>query len=72
MKTLGIMLILLGAGMLSFNGCSSRSNKVMNDNGTIQTTAAPVQESSLKWFPYAGAVVFVTGIFVTTRRSKNN
>ena len=56
--------------MFSFSGFNKQSgDKVMNDSGMIKDAPA-VKSKSFNWFPYAGAVVFVAGIAVTTSRPK--
>jgi hypothetical protein len=69
-KTLGILMIMVGAGMFSFSGFNKQNgNKVMTDNGMIKD-APVVKSKSFNWFPYAGAVLFMAGIAVTTSRPK--
>jgi LPXTG-motif cell wall-anchored protein len=67
-KTLGILMVMLGAGIFSFSGFNKTSNKVMTDNGQIKD--APVMATSFNWFPLAGAVLFAGGIAVTMSKKK--
>jgi len=66
-KTLGILMIMVGAGMFSFSGFNSKGGKVMTDNGMIKEVQ-PVKSKSFNWFPYAGAVVFMAGVALTTSK----
>ena len=69
-KTLGILLIMIGAGMFSFNGCNKQNGgKVMTENGMIKD-APVVKSKSFNWVPLAGALVFVAGVAVTMSRTK--
>ena len=71
-KTIGIMLIMIGAGMLSFRGCNQQSSTTMNPDGTIQTVKQTSQKpGSFNWIPYLGAVVFLTGVIFTTRKKSS-
>jgi hypothetical protein len=67
-KTLGILMVMLGAGMFSFGGFNKTSNKVMTDNGQIKDVS--VKETSFNWFPLAGSVLFIAGIAVTMSKKK--
>ncbi len=67
-KTIGILLIMVGAGLFSFNGCNRPSGKIMDGNGTIKS--APVMQTGFNWLPLAGALVFISGVIITTRRPK--
>jgi hypothetical protein len=65
-KTLGILLIMIGAGMMSFEGCSHNSGKSLDANGMIREV--PKHQSSVNWIPYTGALVFISGVILTTRK----
>ena len=67
-KTLGIILILIGAGLFSFSGFNHQEGKTLNDKGLIINNAAK-KETSFNWFPYLGAVVFIGGVLITTAKS---
>jgi hypothetical protein len=67
-KTLGILLIMIGAGMFSFSGFNHQGGKQLTDNGMIKEV--PVKPTSFNWFPWAGALVFLAGVAITTKRSK--
>jgi len=54
--------------MFSFSGFNKQGGKVMTDNGMIKDV--PVKQTSFNWFPYAGAVLFVAGIAITTSKKK--
>ena len=68
-KTIGILMIMLGAGMFSFSGFNKQSGKELTDNGMIKDV--PVKPTSFNWFPLAGSVLFIAGIAVTTSKKKN-
>ena len=69
MKTLGIILIALGACMLIWSGFNYTKKEKVIDLGPLEVSAE--KEKSVNWPPYLGIVLIAGGavILVTSRKS---
>ncbi|KIA96450.1 hypothetical protein OC25_01460 [Pedobacter kyungheensis] len=61
-KTVGFILIVLGAAMLIWTGFTYTKKEKIIDAGPIQVSAD--KEKSVNWPPYAGGIILVAGVFV--------
>ncbi|SDC12035.1 hypothetical protein [Pedobacter soli] len=61
-KTVGLILIVLGAAMLIWTGFTYTKKEKIIDAGPIQVSAD--KEKSVNWPPYAGGIILVAGVFV--------
>lgn len=69
MKTIGIVLIVLGLGMLIFRGFSVQTEKKVVDLGPLEVNKK--ENKWIGWPVYAGGIAIVTGIIlVATDRKK--
>lgn len=68
-KSIGLVLIVLGAILLIWTGFTYTKKEKIIDAGPIQVSAD--KEKSVNWPPYAGGIVLLAGvvIFVTGRKS---
>ena len=62
MKTIGILLIVLGACMLIWTGFNYTKREKIIDVGSLQVSAD--KQESVNWPPYLGAILIVGGIVV--------
>ncbi|MBD8490506.1 hypothetical protein IFO69_17270 [Echinicola sp. CAU 1574] len=62
MKTLGIVLVLVGIVMFIITGFSFTTEETVIDAGPLQVSAE--KEKSVNWPPYAGGISIVAGIIV--------
>jgi uncharacterized membrane protein len=69
MKTLGIVLIILGAVMLIWTGFTYTKKEKLIDAGPIQVSAD--REKTVNWPPYAGGVLLVGGIALVALAKKS-
>jgi uncharacterized membrane protein len=67
-KTIGIVLIVIGAVMLIWTGFTYTKKEKIIDAGPIQVTAD--KEKSVNWPPYLGGLLVIGGIAVVAL-SKN-
>jgi uncharacterized membrane protein len=67
-RTLGLVLIVLGAVMLIWTGFTYTKKEKVVDAGPIQISAD--KEKSVNWPPYAGGILLIGGVvlFVSGRR----
>jgi LPXTG-motif cell wall-anchored protein len=67
-RTLGLILIVLGAIMLIWTGFTYTKKEKIVDAGPIQISAD--REKSVNWPPYAGGVLLLGGVvlFVAGRK----
>jgi hypothetical protein len=69
MKTIGIVLIVLGLGMLIFRGFSVQTEKKVVDLGSLEVNKK--ENKWIGWPVYAGGIAIVAGIIlVATDRKK--
>lgn len=69
MKTIGIVLIVLGLGMLIFRGFSVQTEKKVVDLGPLEVNKK--ENKWIGWPVYAGGIAIVAGIIlVATDRKK--
>jgi len=66
-KSVGLILIVLGAVLLLWTGFTYTKKEKIIDAGPIQVSAD--REKTVNWPPYAGGVVLLAGviIFVTAK-----
>ena len=67
-KSVGLILIVLGAVLLLWTGFTYTKKEKIIDAGPIQVSAD--REKSVNWPPYAGGIVLLAGviIFVTAKK----
>lgn len=68
-KTLGIILIVIGAAMLIWTGFSYTQRKKVVDVGPLQVYAN--QKHHVNWPPYLGTVVLIGGIVIVVMSKKS-
>lgn len=68
-RSIGIVLIVIGAVMLIWTGFTYTKKEKIIDAGPIQVSAD--KEKSVNWPPYLGGILMVGGIImvVTTKKS---
>lgn len=67
-KTIGIVLIVLGAVMLIWTGFSYTKKEKIIDAGPIQVSAD--KEKTVNWPPYLGGLLILGGIVVVASNKK--
>ncbi len=67
-RSIGILLIVLGAAMLVWTGFTYTKKEKIIDAGPIQVSAD--KEKSVNWPPYLGGVLIVGGIIVVVSGKK--
>jgi uncharacterized membrane protein len=67
-KTVGLILIVIGAILLIWTGFTYTKKENIVDAGPIQISAD--REKTVNWSPYAGGIILVAGIVVLVT-SKN-
>jgi len=67
-KSVGLILIVLGAVLLLWTGFTYTKKEKIIDAGPIQVSAD--REKTFNWPPYAGGIVLLAGviIFVTAKK----
>jgi len=67
-KSVGLILIVLGAVLLLWTGFTYTKKEKIIDAGPIQVSAD--REKTVNWPPYAGGIVLLAGviIFVTSKK----
>ena len=67
-KSVGLILIVLGAILLLWTGFTYTKKEKIIDAGPIQVSAD--REKTVNWPPYAGGIVLLAGviIFVTSKK----
>lgn len=68
-RTLGIILIVLGAAMLIWTGFTYTKKEKIIDAGPIQVSAD--RQKSVNWPPYLGGILIVGGIIVVATNKKS-
>ncbi len=69
-KSLGIVLIVLGAILLIWTGFTYTKKEKIIDAGPIQISAD--REKSVNWPPYAGGIILIAGIVIFLGAKKNS
>jgi len=67
-RTIGVVLIVLGAVMLIWTGFSYTKKEKIIDAGPIQVSAD--KEKSVNWPPYLGGLLILGGIVVVASNKK--
>ncbi|PAW94888.1 hypothetical protein CKK33_15850 [Mucilaginibacter sp. MD40] len=67
-RTIGIVLIVLGAAMLIWTGFTYTKKEKIIDAGPIQVSAD--REKSVNWPPYLGGILLVGGIVIVASSKK--
>lgn len=68
-RTIGIVLIVIGAAMLIWTGFTYTKKEKIVDAGPIQISAE--KEKSVNWPPYLGGILLVGGIVVVATAKKD-
>lgn len=69
-KSLGIILIVLGAAMLVWTGFTYTKKEKVVDAGPIEISAD--KKKSVNWPPYAGAVLLVGGVLLVALSKRDS
>jgi hypothetical protein len=69
-RTIGLLLIVIGAIMLIWTGFSYTKREKVVDAGPVHISAD--KQESVNWPPYAGGILLVGGIFVLVMGKKNS
>ncbi|WP_413667144.1 hypothetical protein ACEN9X_21795 [Mucilaginibacter sp. Mucisp86] len=67
-KTIGILLIIVGAAMLIWTGFTYTKKEKIIDAGPIQVSAA--REKTVNWPPYLGGLLVIGGIIIVATSKK--
>ncbi|MBD1384105.1 hypothetical protein IDJ75_02355 [Mucilaginibacter rigui] len=68
-KTIGIVLIIIGAAMLIWTGFTYTKKEKIVDAGPIQISAD--RQKSVNWPPYLGGILLVGGIVIVATAKKS-
>lgn len=68
MKTIGIVLIVLGVAMLIWTGFTYTKREKVIDAGPIQISAD--KKKSVNWPPYAGGILLAAGVVIVVAGKK--
>jgi len=67
-KSVGLILIVLGAVLLIWTGFTYTKKEKLVDLGPIQVSAD--QQKTVNWPPYAGGIVLLAGIVILVSSKK--
>lgn len=67
-KTVGLVLIIVGALLLVWTGFTYTKKEKIVDAGPIQITAD--KQETVNWPPYAGGIILVAGVIVMVASKK--
>jgi uncharacterized membrane protein len=67
-KTIGILLIVIGAAMLIWTGFTYTKKEKIIDAGPIQVSAD--REKTVNWPPYLGGLLVIGGIVIVATSKK--
>lgn len=68
-KTLGIILIVVGAAMLIWTGFSYTKKEKVVDIGALEISAD--KQETVNWPPYVGGIILVAGIVIVATSRRN-
>jgi uncharacterized membrane protein len=68
-RTIGIIMIVIGAVMLIWTGFTYTKTEKIVDAGPLEISAE--KEKSVNWPPYAGGILLVGGIVVLATAKKS-
>jgi len=68
-KTIGLLLLIIGAVMLIWTGFTYTKKEKVVDAGPIQISAE--KQKSVNWPPYAGGILAICGIIALVTSKKN-
>ncbi|AMR34642.1 hypothetical protein A0256_21465 [Mucilaginibacter sp. PAMC 26640] len=68
-RTIGIVLIVVGAAMLIWTGFTYTKKEKLIDAGPIQISAD--RQKTVNWPPYLGGILLVGGIIVVATAKKS-
>ena len=69
MKTIGIILIVIGAVMLAWTGFTYTKKEKIVDAGPIEVSAD--KQETVNWPPYVGGILLVGGIVILLAAPKS-
>lgn len=69
-RTIGIILIVIGAAMLIWTGFTYTKKEKIVDAGPLQISAE--KEKSVNWPPYLGGILLVGGIVIVATAKKGD
>jgi len=67
-KTVGLLLIVVGAVLLIWTGFTYTKKEKLIDAGPIQVSAD--REKTVNWPPYAGGIVLLAGVIILVTAKK--
>jgi uncharacterized membrane protein len=67
-RTIGIILIIVGAVMLIWTGCTYTKKEKIVDAGPIQISAD--RQKTVNWPPYLGGILLIGGIVIIATSKK--
>ena len=68
-RTIGIVLIIIGAAMLIWTGFTYTKKEKIVDAGPIQISAD--REKSVNWPPYLGGILLIGGVVIVATAKKS-
>ena len=68
-KTLGIILIIIGAAMLIWTGFTYTKKEKIVDAGPIEISAD--RQKTVNWPPYLGGILLIGGIVIVATSKKS-
>jgi len=68
-RTIGIIMIVIGAAMLIWTGFTYTKKEKVIDAGPIQVSAD--KEKTVSWPPYAGGILLIGGVIVLVTAKKS-
>ncbi|MDB5287865.1 MAG: hypothetical protein JWR05_2814 [Mucilaginibacter sp.] len=68
-KTIGIVLIIIGAAMLIWTGFTYTKKEKIVDAGPIEISAD--RQKTFKWPPYLGGIFLIGGIVIVATSKKS-
>jgi len=69
MKSIGLLLIAVGAVLLIWTGFTYTKKEKIVDAGPIEISAD--REKTVNWSPYAGGIILLAGIVILVTAKKN-
>lgn len=67
-RTIGIILIVIGAAMLIWTGFTYTKKEKVVDAGPLQVSVD--KEKSVNWPPYAGGILLLGGVIIVATAKK--